>query len=197
MRESQQGPDVPTKDRILKAAVEQFAERGYNGASLRAIAAQADADLALIAYYFGNKAGLFLTIVDQTLAPATRLTEPWDLTLDELSVSVLNWLFDLFEESEDRHALIAVLRTVLTPTYPEDAVHAEVVQRLREMLVRVCGGPDGPRPAYAFVGTVVGMMAMRYVTPIEPISSVPRDEIVKILAPRLRALLDDHGWMVK
>ncbi len=187
--------EVSTKERILRAAVEQFAQRGYNGASLRAIAADANADLALIAYYFGNKAGLFLTIVDQTLAPATRLLEPQGIPLDEVPEWLLNWIIDLFETSPARHTLIAVLRTVLTPSYPEDEVQVAVVQRLRDVIVGACGGPDSDPEVYAFSASMVGMITIRYVTPIEPVASVPRDELVEIMAPRLRRLIQKYGWM--
>lgn len=197
MEEAVRPPEgtLSTKDRILQAAVEQFAERGYNGASLRAIARQAGADLALIAYYFGSKSGLFLTIVDKTLEPALRITEPKDIPAEEVPKRVLSWLLHLFEESPDRHALLAVLRTTLTPSYPEDEVHEQAVTRLRDLIITLCGGPDGPREVYAFAATVVGVLLLRYVTPTEPIASISSDELLAELTPRLSELFATYGWV--
>jgi AcrR family transcriptional regulator len=48
-----------TKDRILDAAEEIFAERGYEAASLRAITGAAGVNLAAGNYHFGSKRGLF------------------------------------------------------------------------------------------------------------------------------------------
>jgi TetR/AcrR family transcriptional regulator len=48
-------PDGATRDRILRAALEVFAERGFEGARTREIAARAGANLGLLSYYFGDK----------------------------------------------------------------------------------------------------------------------------------------------
>jgi AcrR family transcriptional regulator len=46
---------VSTKDRILRAAEEQFAQRGFDGASLRRVTAAAGVNLAAVNYHFGSK----------------------------------------------------------------------------------------------------------------------------------------------
>lgn len=51
--------------RILDAAEFVFAARGYDGASLRAIAARAEVDVALIAHYFGSKQQLFEKVLSR------------------------------------------------------------------------------------------------------------------------------------
>lgn len=54
-----------TKKRVLDAAVGLFNTKGYNGASIRAIADEAGVNVAIIAYYFGNKQGLLETLMLQ------------------------------------------------------------------------------------------------------------------------------------
>ena len=49
-----------TREAILTAAREAFAERGYDAASIRAIATRAGVDPALVHHYFGAKEQLFL-----------------------------------------------------------------------------------------------------------------------------------------
>jgi len=48
-----------TRARFLDAAEKLFAEKGYHGVTVRAIAREADSDPALVAYYFGGKRELF------------------------------------------------------------------------------------------------------------------------------------------
>src|SRR3954451_713662 len=48
-----------TRGSILSAARDEFAERGYDGASIRAVARRADVDPALVRHYFSDKAELF------------------------------------------------------------------------------------------------------------------------------------------
>jgi AcrR family transcriptional regulator len=55
-----------TREAILAAAVEAFAERGYDGASTREIAGAAGIDTRLITRYFGSKETLFARCVERT-----------------------------------------------------------------------------------------------------------------------------------
>jgi AcrR family transcriptional regulator len=56
--------DLDNRSRLLQAATDAFAEYGYEGASLRAIADTAGVSFQLIAYYFGSKEELWLATVD-------------------------------------------------------------------------------------------------------------------------------------
>jgi AcrR family transcriptional regulator len=56
--------DVDNRSRLLHAASDVFAEFGYEGASLRAIADNAGVSFQLIAYYFGSKEELWVASVD-------------------------------------------------------------------------------------------------------------------------------------
>ena len=56
--------DTPGREALLKAAISWFARRGFDGASLRSIAADAGVDIALIACLFGSKAELWQAVVE-------------------------------------------------------------------------------------------------------------------------------------
>jgi TetR/AcrR family transcriptional regulator len=58
-------PEVPARERILAAALEVFAERGFDGARTREIAERADANLGLLAYYFAGKEPLWKAAVSR------------------------------------------------------------------------------------------------------------------------------------
>ena len=53
----------PTQQRLLEAAEEVFAEKGYKAASVRAICERAGANIAAINYYFGDKERLYIETV--------------------------------------------------------------------------------------------------------------------------------------
>ena len=57
--------DIDTTQALLTAALSRFATKGYEATSLRDIAGDANMDVALIAYRFGGKAGLWKSIVSQ------------------------------------------------------------------------------------------------------------------------------------
>lgn len=56
--------DLNNRARLLRAATDAFAEHGYEGASLRAIAQNAGVSFQLITHYFGTKSELWLATVD-------------------------------------------------------------------------------------------------------------------------------------
>jgi AcrR family transcriptional regulator len=51
--------------RIVAAAIEEFAARGFKGASMDAIAARTHTTRALINYYFGSKEKLYIAVLEQ------------------------------------------------------------------------------------------------------------------------------------
>ncbi len=65
------------RDDILAAARTEFAEDGYDGATIRGIAARADVDPALVHHYFGAKEQLFEAAVELPVSPAdASATDP-------------------------------------------------------------------------------------------------------------------------
>ncbi len=56
----------PSRERILEAATLLFAKNGYEGTSTRAIGAEAGANIAMIAYHFGDKEGLYTEVLRTT-----------------------------------------------------------------------------------------------------------------------------------
>jgi AcrR family transcriptional regulator len=58
-----------TKERILDAAERLFAERGFHGTTLRAVASAAEVNLAAAHYHLGSKQELFQAVIGRRLAP--------------------------------------------------------------------------------------------------------------------------------
>lgn len=60
------------QDRILREARLLFATKGFDGTSMRTVAREADVNLASIRYYFGSKAELYFTVLQNALGPLGR-----------------------------------------------------------------------------------------------------------------------------
>lgn len=60
---------------MLAAGRRRFARHGYDGASVRAITAEAGANLGAITYHFGTKRALYERVVEDSLAPLTGRVE--------------------------------------------------------------------------------------------------------------------------
>ena len=100
--------DVPhdTKERILDAAEELFAERGFRGTSLRAVTSAAGVNLAAVNYHFGSKEALLHAALGRRIGPVNEQR--------------LKWLERLQAEAPDGRAQVRdILESLLAP-----AVHA-------------------------------------------------------------------------
>jgi len=67
--------DTATRDRLLQAARELFTERGYRRVTVRDICRAAQANVAAVSYYFGDKLGLYREVVGEAIG-VLRQSEP-------------------------------------------------------------------------------------------------------------------------
>ena len=74
-------PKAPAANRaqILRAAIDEFAARGFKGASMDAIAARTNTTRALINYYFGSKEKVYLAVLEQVYAEIRQAESELDL----------------------------------------------------------------------------------------------------------------------
>src|SRR5271165_3963630 len=64
--------DPSSREKLLGAAERLFADRGFNGVSVRQIAAAAGVNSALVGYYFGSKTGLLSEVYRLHCEPMNR-----------------------------------------------------------------------------------------------------------------------------
>ena len=77
-----------TKERILDAAVVEFAEHGFSGARISAIASRAGVNEQLISYYFDSKEGLYRTLQQRWRMTSADASRP-ELPIAEVVASFL------------------------------------------------------------------------------------------------------------
>jgi AcrR family transcriptional regulator len=63
---------APTREALVRAGIRIFAEHGFAGASIRAITADAGANLGSITYHFGTKEAFYDVVIERTIAPFTK-----------------------------------------------------------------------------------------------------------------------------
>jgi AcrR family transcriptional regulator len=74
-------PKAPqaNRARIVKAAIDEFASRGFKGASMDAVAARTHTTRAMINYYFGGKEKLCLAVLEQVYSEIRQAESGLDL----------------------------------------------------------------------------------------------------------------------
>ncbi|MEO3786161.1 TetR family transcriptional regulator [Actinocorallia sp. B10E7] len=178
-----------TRDQILDVARRRFLHGGYQAVTLRAVAAEAGVDVALISYYFGSKKGLFGAALALAVNPAETLARTAEGDPATFPQRALRDLLALWEDPESG----APLRALIVGAVHDQAIAALVKEMLeQEMIDKIAariGGRDSRKRAGAFCAHITGLVVTRYILRLEPFASMTADEIVQIYSPPLRLAL--------
>lgn len=185
------GPD--TRGEILAAARTEFGERGYDGASIRAIAARSRVDPALVHHYFGTKEQLFLAAMKIPFVPSEVAAQIVGGPIETIGVRAASTFLAIWGDPVKRAPFLALLRSAMT--------HETAAMLLRQfasrvMLARVVEGlelPDRELRAEAVASHLLGVAIMRYVVKIEPLASVSDEEVVALVGPVIQRYFDVAG----
>lgn len=173
-----------TRDRILASARAEFSRRGYDKASIRAIARGADVDPALVHHYFGSKEQVFAAAVEMSMAPARRLLEQLPLAAPaELGERLTRFFLGVWQNPATRAPLLAVIRSAVN-NETAARIFREMVERyLMSYVARVLEVPDRELRVELAAAQLVGTVMMRYVIKVEPLASAPLEELITRIAP--------------
>ncbi|MET0475604.1 MAG: TetR family transcriptional regulator [Mycobacterium sp.] len=172
--------------RILAAAREEFAQNGWAGTTIRAIARTADVDPALVYHYFGSKEGLLAAATTPPQRWLDDVAATWGTPVGRLGAALLRLMLGAWADDE----VGPVLRAVLLTAAHEEATR-EKLRRIVEaslMGVSQLGGNDRDRSVRSglIASQMMGLAMMRYVWRIEPVASMTDDELVTAVAPNLQ-----------
>jgi|SRR5690625_4617514 len=177
-----------TRQALLDAAIAQFAEHGYHRTSLRAITSQAGVDPALVRHFFGDKKGLFEeAVLQQKLFAQERLDRLQD-NKQNIEVRLVEAYLDVWEIEPGASTVRALLRAAVESEenrqYFQEAFN-EMFSRSTQAL-----GANLQPDALALTGAqLLGTCVLRYILRLEPIASMPRDELVNSLVPAVQHML--------
>ena len=187
-----------TREVILSAARTIFAERGYDGSSMRQIATTAGVDAALIHHYFDSKEQLFLAAVQFPVDPEEMLGRVTDGPVEHLGYRLANTFLATWEHPTRGPALEAFLRGALTNRESGQLVQTffmlQIVGRIMPSLSGIIEPAQMPTRAGLAASQLLGLAVVRHLLRFEPLASMPRADIVSTVAPTLqRYLTGDIG----
>lgn len=178
-----------TRESILASARELFVRNGIDKTSIRAIAAAAGVDSALVHHYFGTKQQLFAAAIQIPVDPAVVLGPVHDTPIEELGVALPSILLP-FWDSELGAGLIATLRSLLGGS--EVSLVRSFLQEMitAEVAPRVDNPPGTGRIRMQFVASqLLGVVMARYIIRLEPFASLPPEVIARTIGPNLQRYL--------
>lgn len=179
-----------TRETILTAAREAFAERGFDAASIRAIATAANVDPALVHHYFGTKEELFRATVSIPVDPAELVPRVLAGGPDEVGERLVRTFLAVWD-SPVGTAAVALLRSAVSNQWTARLLREFLVtQVLRRVVDQLDLDPAEVPLRGALVATqIAGLAMMRYVIRLEPVASAPPDTLVATIGPTVQRYL--------
>jgi AcrR family transcriptional regulator len=177
-----------TRGQLLEAARVEFAERGYEGATVRRIADRAGVDAAMVNHWFGGKEALFTASLDIPIDPVELLADILPGDPEKIGERVVERFLTVWDATGGG-PLAAMIQSI--------ASHDAAARMMREFIGNVVVGrivaavsPDQHELRAGLCGAqVFGMGMVRYVLKFEPLASADHATLVAAVAPSIQRYL--------
>lgn len=180
-----------SRERIIGAAVDEFGEHGYDGSTIRSIAARARVDAALVHHYFGTKADLFAEAVGIPLRPDIDVPAILAGPQGEVGERLIRYLLDSFEQPEIRRRGVMLIRTAIGSKLTTPLLAGFLSRELIGRIAKTLGVDDAQLRASLVASQVAGLLIARYVVKLPALTAAPIDELVVRVAPTVQRYLFD------
>jgi AcrR family transcriptional regulator len=179
-----------TREAVLAAARTAFAERGFDGATIRGIAADAGVDPALVHHYFGNKDQLFLAAIEAPADPADLLPEVLAAGREELGTAVVRMLLKVWD-GPMRPAGLALVRSAVGNEWTAKLLREFLVTQVLRRVVGTLDLTADEREARGglVASQLIGVVMARYVLKVEPLASASPEWLVAAIGPTVQRYL--------
>jgi AcrR family transcriptional regulator len=188
-----------TREAILEAARGRFAEHGYDGATIRAIAADADVDPALVHHFYGSKERLFTAAMHLPVVPSEVLTAAFAEAAargDSFSPGehLVRTALSTWERPEVLGVFTALLRSALTSERAAGMFREFITDAILSPVAAVTGPrqpggtadpADAAYRAAAVASQMVGLALARYVLRLGPLASADASDLATTIGPTI------------
>ncbi|HXP18679.1 MAG TPA: TetR family transcriptional regulator [Streptosporangiaceae bacterium] len=195
--------DSGTREAILDAARAQFAERGYHGATIRAIAAVAEVDPALVHHFYGTKEALFaaamrLPVVPSEVLAAALARDAWATGGDPaagLGEHLVRTALGLWESDQMRETFVGLLRSAVTSDQAAVMLREFIADSILSTVARAAGllthgsSAEADFRAAMVATQMLGLALTRLVLALPPIAGASVDDLAVTVGPTIERYL--------
>ncbi|HWM03799.1 MAG TPA: TetR family transcriptional regulator [Actinophytocola sp.] len=174
---------LPAREAILRAARDRFGADGYDRATVRAIAADAEVDPSMVMRYFGSKRQLFALAVNFDLRFPDLTRTPRDRVGHVLATHLLDrW--------EDDAGLKILLRTAATDDDAAERMRTIFAKQLTPVIADLGDDPiAAPTRAGLVSSQALGVALTRYILRLPPVVHLSKAELIAWVAPTFQRYL--------
>lgn len=176
-----------TRGAILEAARAAFATAGYQAATIRAIAAEAGVDPALVHHYFGTKEDLFGMVMELPLRPSQAAEMIMAEGIENAGSNLARLFFSIWESPTTRDTLLAMLRGAFTTEQGADTLKDFFEAALLERVADQVDGPDAKLRVSLAASHLIGVAVLRYVIGFEELIGPTPEELAERVGGSIQA----------
>ena len=181
-----------TREAVLEAARRRFAGHGYEAATIRAIAADAGVDPALVHHFYGSKEQLFVAAMHLRAVPSQLIARMVRDGPDRLGERIARSVLELWDAPQGQESgVVALLRSAMTNDAATRMLKEFVTSTVLGLIVDVLDVPDAAYRASLVASQLVGLGVVKYVVRIEPLASTPLEDLVVAIGPTLQRYLTE------
>jgi len=186
--------DAPgvTRDAIVSAAAAEFADHGYDGVSLRAVARRAGVDPALVHHYFEGKADLLAAAIGAPVRPDKALDEILAGPREDVGAGIVRFIVTQLADDKNRQRGVALIKSAVSAAPVGLLVRALISEELLGRLTTVADQPNPQLRASLAASQIIGLLISRYVLELEPLTNADIEDLVARLGPVIQYHLFDN-----
>jgi AcrR family transcriptional regulator len=173
----------------MEAARRQFAQHGYDRATIRGIATDAGVDPALVHHFYGTKEKLFVAAMRFPVVPSEVLPRVLSAAPDRLGEAVVRTVLQAWESRETKAQAVALLRSAVTNERAAAMLREFVTSSILGIIARVAPQKDGAYRASLVASQIVGLGIARYVIGLQPLVAASAGDIVAAIGPTVQRYL--------
>ncbi|GAA1916922.1 TetR family transcriptional regulator [Microbacterium aoyamense] len=177
------------RDDIVDAAVAEFADLGYDGATIRGIAARAGVDSALVHHYFGTKADLFGHTIGAPMRPDVDIPSMLGGPRDVLGERIVRYVLEAWERPEVQKRGVVLLRSAIGNKLATPLLAGFLSRELLGRIADALETPDAALRASLVASQIAGLLVARYVLKLPALAAASVDELVARVGPNVQTYL--------
>ncbi|GHF75530.1 TetR/AcrR family transcriptional regulator [Streptomyces thermodiastaticus] len=181
--------DTTTRDRILDSARQHFARGSYSSTTIRAIAADADVNPALVIHYFGSKRDLFGATLRLPLHLRDQVSALIRTDPDDMGEHVVRLFLTAWRDQNVRTPLSAMIRSVFSDEGAADALGQFLATHLLGPLV-AASRRDRPELRVSLAAShLAGLVIGRHILGVAPLARADIEQLVACVGPVIQHYL--------
>jgi AcrR family transcriptional regulator len=157
---------------------------------MKGVAVAAGVAPEVVNRYWNSKESLFAAAMRLPFDPASAVPELVAPGLDGMGERLTRATLDLLSDEQSRNDFIALFQAGASATKAAKGMQDFIERSFVDRLVRTLGVPDARLRVNLIVSYLIGVATTRYIVRLEPVASMPEDDLVKLVAPTIQNWLD-------